>query len=174
MGVNRSKLVVGKPKFLMHVSFLRVVVALFFVCSPKAAAFGSESARSRVFWGRPALTRSHSCLLKANGVKGYFALSDVKLIQRKQDDVDAFNAKERNRWEVVYEEECPESLLESLLEGGFFPGDRVEIIGDDVKVKGIENAKGMQGVVTHYEFDDGYEACQTCSTSVPVAVLLDP
>ena len=54
----------------------------------------------------------------------------------------------------------------------FYPGDIVKIV-TDIKVKEIENAKGMQGLVTHYEFDDGYESCQTCSTSRPVVVLLD-
>ena len=63
------------------------------------------------------------------------------------------------------------------------PGDRVEIVSDmPVKastpakragLKDIENAKGMQGVVVHYEFDDGYEACQCVATSLPLTVLLD-
>lgn len=66
----------------------------------------------------------------------------------------------------VYDEEYVEAAQP------FYPGDRVEVIRD-VKVKEIENTKGMQGVVTHYEFDDGYESCQTCSTSCPVTVLLD-
>ena len=43
----------------------------------------------------------------------------------------------------------------------------------DVKVKEIENARGRTGVVTHYEFDDEYESCQTCSTACPVTVELD-
>lgn len=113
--------------------------------------------------------RAVSLQASAGGVQGYFALSDVQLIARQQEDVAAFHAKERNRWEVVYEEECPDSLLESL---EFYPGDRVKIVSD-VEVKSIENARGMKGTVTHFEFDDGYEACQTCSTTVPVAVLLD-
>ena len=54
----------------------------------------------------------------------------------------------------------------------FYPGDRVEVVGD-VKVKEIENARGRTGVVTHYEFDDEYESCQTCSTACPVTVELD-
>ena len=72
--------------------------------------------------------------------------------------MEAFNAKEQNRWDVVYEEECPESLLESPLANGYFRGDRVKIV-NDVKLKDIENTKGMEGLVLHYEFDDGYEAC---------------
>lgn len=105
----------------------------------------------------------------AAGVKGYFALGEVLLLERRDEDVAAFNEKERHRWREVYEEECPDSLLQSI---EYYPGDRVEIVGD-VQVKEIENAKGMRGFVTHYEFDDGYESCQTCSTTRPVAVLLD-
>ena len=44
----------------------------------------------------------------------------------------------------------------------------------DVSVnKEIPNAEGMRGVVVHYDFDDGYESCQTCQSSYPVTVLLD-
>ena len=49
----------------------------------------------------------------------------------------------------------------------FYPGDRVEIVSS-CPVKEIEDAKGLRGVVTHYEFDDGYECCQTLSTSTPL------
>lgn len=104
--------------------------------------------------------------MQASGVKGYFAEKDVLLITRTDEDVAAFHAKERHRWREVYDEEYVEAPQE------FYPGDRVEIVGD-VKVKDIDNAKGMQGTVTHYEFDDGYESCQTCSTSCPVTVLLE-
>ena len=99
-------------------------------------------------------------------VKGYFASSDVELIERKDEDVAAFHAKEAHRWDVVYEEVYKEVPQD------FYPGDRVEIVSD-MPVKEIENAKGMRGVVVHYEFDDGYECCQTLSTSLPVEVLLD-
>lgn len=145
------------------------VVALVLL-SARATAFGTGPSTSRLVVN---LRHGHLSMQATAGIKGYFSLRDVQLIERRQEDVDAFNAKERNRWDVVYEEECPESLLESLLANGYFPGDRVKIV-NDVKVKDIENAKGMQGVVSHYEFDDGYEACQTCSTAVPVAVVLDP
>ena len=99
-------------------------------------------------------------------VKGYFGSTDVKLIERKDEDVAAFHTSETRRWDVVYDEVYVETPQE------FYPGDRVEVVAD-IKVKDIENAKGMQGVVTNFEFDDGYESCQTCSTSRPVAVLLD-
>ena len=67
----------------------------------------------------------------------------------------------------MYDEELPQQYDQE-----FYPGDRVEIVSD-VQVKEIENAKGLRGVVTHFEFDDGYESCQTCSTSRPLTVLLD-
>eukprot|EP00747_Dinoflagellata_sp_TGD_P220057 gnl/TRDRNA2_/TRDRNA2_92069_c1_seq2.p1 gnl/TRDRNA2_/TRDRNA2_92069_c1~~gnl/TRDRNA2_/TRDRNA2_92069_c1_seq2.p1 ORF type:complete len:109 (+),score=14.29 gnl/TRDRNA2_/TRDRNA2_92069_c1_seq2:46-327(+) len=88
------------------------------------------------------------------------------IVKRNQEDVAAFHEKERKRWRDVYDEEYTETPQD------FYPGDRVEIV-EDIGVTGIENVKGMQGVVTHYEFDDGYESCQTCSTSCPVTVLLD-
>ena len=100
------------------------------------------------------------------GLKGYFATSDVQLVERSEDDVSAFHEKERTRWRVVYDEEYKEAPQE------YYPGDRVKVV-NDVKVKEIENANGMQGVVVHFEFDDGYESCQTCSSSCPVTVLLD-
>ena len=100
------------------------------------------------------------------GVKGYFAIDDVLLIKRNPEDVDAFLEKERTRWCEVYDEELP-----AVYDQTFYPGDEVEIVSD-VKVKEIESTKGMRGVVTHYEFDDGYESCQTCSTSRPLTVLL--
>ena len=109
------------------------------------------------------------------GVKGYFAADDVLLVQRSEEDVAAFHQKERNRWDEVYEEDYKGASTyawDVATQGVFYPGDRVEVVGD-VKVKDIENAKGMCGVVTHFEFDDGYEACQTCSTTFPVTVLLD-
>ena len=53
----------------------------------------------------------------------------------------------------------------------FYPGDRIKVVSD-AKVKEVA-AKGLRGVVTHFEFDDGYESCQTCSTSCPVTVLLE-
>ena len=106
-------------------------------------------------------------------LKGYFAISDVQLVERNEEDVSAFHDKERNRWLVVYEEEPPPGT--PGVPGGvpleFYPGDRVKVVGD-VKVKET-SAQGMLGTVTHYEFDDGYECCQTLSTSTPVDVLLD-
>lgn len=106
------------------------------------------------------------------GVKGYFAISDVLLIERSADDVARFHEKERIRWREVYDEEYKEAPQE------FYPGDRVKVVSEEpvrfgFPVKIIENPKGMEGVVTHYEFDDGYEACQTCSTSCPVTVMLE-
>ena len=101
-----------------------------------------------------------------SGLKGYFQINEVLLVDRKESDVAAFHEKERRRWREVYDEDYVEAPQE------FYPGDRVEIVRD-VQVKDIENAKGMQGVVTHYEFADGYESCQTCRTSNPVTVLLD-
>ena len=104
-------------------------------------------------------------------VKGYFASRDVRLVSRRAEDVAAFQERERIRRDVVYDEDYyafhPKGLS---LE--FYPGDRVEVVGD-VKVKEIENARGRTGVVTHYEFDDEYESCQTCSTACPVTVELD-
>ena len=109
--------------------------------------------------------------MQAVGLKGYFADRDVLLVERKQEDVAAFHAKERTRWREVYDEEYKEAPVE------FYPGDRVRIVSDvPVKRRGevvLESAKGIEGVVTHYEFDDGYESCQTCSTACPVTVLFD-
>ena len=100
------------------------------------------------------------------GVKGYFATKDVQLVERKEEDVLRFHEKERIRWREVYDEEYREADQE------YYPGDKVEIVGS-VKVKEIEDANGLTGIVTHFEFDDGYESCQTCSTSCPVTVMLD-
>ena len=97
---------------------------------------------------------------------GFFAIKDVLLVERSDKDVEAFHSKERRRWREVYDEEYVEAPQE------FYPGDVIKVVGD-VQVKAIENANGMQGVVTHFEFDDGYESCQTCSTSCPVTVLLN-
>ena len=99
------------------------------------------------------------------GLKGYFAENDVLLVSRKDEDVAAFHEKERIRWDVVYEEVYKE------VDQPFYPGDRVKIVSD-AKVKELD-VKGRQGVVTHYEFDDGYEACQCVATSCPLTVLLD-
>uniref|UniRef100_A0A7S2NLV3 NAD(P)-binding domain-containing protein n=1 Tax=Haptolina brevifila TaxID=156173 RepID=A0A7S2NLV3_9EUKA len=99
-------------------------------------------------------------------LKGYFATKDVLLVARSSDDVAAFHEKERKRWREVYDEEYVEAPQE------FYPGDRVEIVGA-IAVREMEDARGMHGVVLHFEFDDGYEACQTCSTSCPLTVLLD-
>ena len=131
---------------------------------------------------RPAMSKSHpalriSALRMQTGaaalppLKGYFADRDVLLVERSQEDVTAFHAKERTRWREVYDEEYKEAPVE------FYPGDRVEVVCDEpVKRRGevvLESARGIQGVVTHYEFDDGYESCQTCSTSCPVTVQFD-
>lgn len=105
-------------------------------------------------------------MMSKRGVKGYFASSDVALVERKDEDVAAFHERERIRWDVVYEETYVETPQE------FYPGDRVKIVSE-MQVKEVENAKGMQGVVVHYEFDDGYECCQTLSTSMPLMVVLE-
>ena len=122
--------------------------------------------------GMPVVARSaRTGPIMASGYKGYFAETDVLLVDRAEEDVAKFHAKERHRWREVYDEEYVEAPQE------YYPGDRVEIVGDvQVKSRGevvIENARGMRGTITHYEFDDGYESCQTCSTSCPVTVLLD-
>ena len=114
---------------------------------------------------------ARACIQMA-GVKGYFAMRDVLLVERSDDDVAHFHEKERIRWREVYDEEYKEAPQE------FYPGDRVKVVSEEplrfgFPVKTIENPKGMEGVVTHYEFDDGYEACQTCSTSCPVTVMLE-
>ena len=117
--------------------------------------------------------RGLSPVLRADStVKGYFASTDVVLLERKEEDVAAFHEKERNRWDVVYDEDYYARHGPGGQDLEFYPGDRVEVV-NSVKVKEIEDVKGMQGVVSHYEFDDGYESCQTCSTSCPVTVLLD-
>ena len=110
--------------------------------------------------GRPAVQMQAPA-----GLKGYFATKDVLLVDRRDEDVAAFHEKERHRWDVVYDEVYVETDQE------FYPGDRVKIVGE-VTVKDVDTL-GMLGVLTHFEFDDGYEACQTCSTSCPVTVLLD-
>ena len=115
------------------------------------------------------LARSGSVVRMMAGVRGYFANRDVLLIERSEEAVAAFHEKERIRWDEVYDEVYVEGQYGEL---EYYPGDRVKVVGD-VSVKEIENAFGMLGVVTHYEFDDGYESCQTCSTSCPVTVLLD-
>lgn len=106
-------------------------------------------------------------LIRREGVKGYFAIRDLLVLKRNDEDVAAFHEKERKRWREVYDEEYVESPQD------FYPGDRVEVIADVSVNKDIKNAEGMQGVVTHFDFDDGYESCQTCQSSYPVTVLLD-
>ena len=118
------------------------------------------------------MSKSRQALrMQAGGLKGYFAIKDVLLVERSEVDVTAFHAKERTRWREVYDEEYTEAPQE------FYSGDRVEVVSDvPLKRRGevvTESAKGIQGVVTHYEFDDGYESCQTCSTSCPVTVMFD-
>ena len=99
------------------------------------------------------------------GAKGYFAERDVALGQRNDADVAKFHEKEAHRWDVVYDEDYY-ARHPGGIELAFYPGDTVEIVGD-------VDDKGLRGVVTHFEFDDGYESCQTCSTSCPVAVMLE-
>ena len=99
------------------------------------------------------------------GAKGYFAERDVALVQRNDADVAKFHEKEAHRWDVVYDEDYY-ARHPGGIELAFYPGDTVEIVGD-------VDDKGLRGVVTHFEFDDGYESCQTCSTSCPVAVMLE-
>lgn len=101
------------------------------------------------------------------GVKGYFAIRDLLVVERKEEDVQKFHEKEKVRWRKVYDEEYVETPQD------FYPGDRVEVIADVSVNKDIKNAEGMRGVVTHFDFDDGYESCQTCQSSYPVTVLLD-
>ena len=98
---------------------------------------------------------------------GYFAIRDLLVVQRKEEDVAAFHESEKKRWRKVYDEEYVETPQD------FYPGDRVEVISDVSVNKDIKNAEGMRGVVTHFDFDDGYESCQTCQSSYPVTVLLD-
>ena len=81
------------------------------------------------------------------------------VVKRRDEDVAAFHETERERWRKVYDEEYVETKQD------FYPGDRVEVLDDDYE--------GRQGVVLHYDFDDGYESCQTCQSSYPVTVLLD-
>lgn len=109
--------------------------------------------------------RSHTVRLYA--VKGYFAIRDLLVVERKEEDVAAFHESERKRWRKVYDEEYVETPQD------FYPGDRVEVIADVSVNKDIRSAEGMRGVVTHFDFDDGYESCQTCQSSYPVTVLLD-
>lgn len=101
-------------------------------------------------------------LLRMQAVRGYFATEDVRLVERNEDTVLAWQQKERNRYLVVYEEEPPDPYVGDHLE--FYPGDRVEVVAD-VQVKEWD-AKGLQGVVTG-------TSCQTLSTSLPVTVLLE-
>ena len=114
---------------------------------------------------------SSPALLADPGVIGYFACRDVSLVERRDEDVATFHAKECERWDVVYDDDYYARHPGGIVLD-FYPGDRVEVV-NDVALKGIESAKGMRGVVTHFEFDDGYESCQTCSTACPVKVLLD-
>ena len=141
-----------------------------------ALLLSSHAAAGLSLHVRPAMSKSRpvprpALRMQAVGLKGYFADRDVLLVERKQEDVAAFHAKERTRWREVYDEEYTEAPQE------FYPGDRVRIVSDvPVKRRGevvLESARGIEGVVTHYEFDDGYESCQTCSTACPVTVLFD-
>ena len=140
----------------------RVSVTVIVMSFSAAAAFNLGPATASLH------PRAANALLQmqAGQLKGYFATSDVQLVARSEEDVTAFHEKERNRWRVVYDEDYVEAPQE------YYPGDRVKIVSD-IKVKEIENANGMQGTVVHFEFDDGYESCQTCSSSCPVTVLLD-
>ena len=106
-------------------------------------------------------------MMAVKEVKGYFAIRDLLVVERKEEDVAAFHENERKRWREVYDEEYVETAQD------FYPGDRVEVIADVSVNKDIKNAEGMRGVVTHFDFDDGYESCQTCQSSYPVTVLLE-
>ncbi len=104
--------------------------------------------------------------MQAKQIKGYLATNDVLLVERSAENVAAFHEKERVRWRDVYDEEYVEAPQE------FYPGDIVKVV-KSVTIKDIDDAKGMRGVVKHFEFDDGFESCQTCSTACPVTVLFD-
>ena len=91
------------------------------------------------------------------GAKGYFAERDVALVQRNDADVAKFHEKEAQRWDVVYDEDYY-ARHPGGIELAFYPGDTVEIAGD-VDDKGLRRRDALQ-------LDDGYESCQTCSTSV--------
>merc|ERR1719401_565269 len=118
----------------------------------------------------PSMSDASSDKAVKGGIKGWFAKSDVQLIERSEEAVEAFHEKERIRWDKVYDEVYTKGQYGEL---EFYPGDRVKVVGD-VEVKDIKNAKGMEGVVTNFDFDDGYESCQSCESSFPVTVLLDP
>jgi hypothetical protein len=153
----------------LFTSMVRSVVVTALLASHAAAGL-SLRLRPAMSKSRPA-QRITGPQMQAGGLKGYFADRDVLLVERNQEDIAAFHAKERTRWREVYDEEYKEAPQE------FYPGDRVKVVSDvPVKRRGevvLESARGIQAVVTHYEFDDGYESCQTCSTSLPVTVLFD-
>ena len=84
---------------------------------------------------------SSPALLADPGVIGYFACRDVSLVERRDEDVATFHAKECERWDVVYDDDYYARHPGGIVLD-FYPGDRVEIV-NDVALKDIESARGI-------------------------------
>ena len=77
-------------------------------------------------------------------VKGYFAIRDLLVVERKASDVEAFHRKEQERWRRVYDEDYVEAKQE------FYPGDRVEAV--KARLKGVSQAfRGVSGLQQLFE-----------------------
>ncbi|KAL1514497.1 hypothetical protein AB1Y20_003596 [Prymnesium parvum] len=115
-------------------------------------------------WGQPPLTVH----LRGEGPLGYFELDELTLVHRDLRALEAFEESERRRWRQVYGEEWV-ARRQELLEG-----DRVEVTRD-VRVKGVESARGMRGTVVDVWSDCETDAACCCNelTTAPVTVQLE-
>jgi hypothetical protein len=101
-------------------------------------------------------------------VTGYFEFGELKLLHRDPEALAEFEEKERMRWLAVYDEEWPATQQE------LYEGDLVEVVRD-VSVRGIANARGMQGIVTNVWMECETDAACCCNelATAPITVKLE-
>ena len=111
-------------------------------------------------WGEPTLTVSLIMPLT-----GYFEFDELKLRHRDEGAVGAFEARERERWLAVYDEEWPATPQE------LYEGDSVQVM-TDVAIKGAKTALGMIGTVTNVWSECETDAACCCNelATAPVTV----
>ena len=116
-------------------------------------------------WGEPTITARLQ-----RKVTGYFDFRELTLLHRDQARVAAFEARERERWRAVYDEDWTPPAHRELVEG-----DRVQVVAD-VAVKGYASARGMQGVVANVWAECETDAACCCNelATAPVTVELEP
>merc|ERR1711879_9506 len=112
--------------------------------------------------------RSSSVVAAASDVVGYFEFRELELVHRDPQAVAQYEQRECERWRAVYDEEWPATPQE------LYEGDRMEVVRD-VRVKGIENARGMQGIVSDVWMECETDAACCCNelATAPVTVNLE-